>query len=320
MSIDVIKPGLCTTVQDAGRWGYQHLGVPVNGPMDVLAHSLANLLVGNLASCGTLEVTLQGPSLLFRTTTLLAIAGADLGAQLDGVPLPPGTAVKVQPGTLLSFAKRNHGARAYIAVGGGYMLPLVLGSSSTFRRGGLGGVNGRALLAGDVLQTRSSFRNLSRLQLQLQLPIALQPDPATMARSAIRVIPGREWQAFTEASQRALLSEPYRISNQSERMGYRLQGAPLALQAPLELLSEAVTFGTLQVPADGQPIVLMADRQTTGGYPKIAHVASVDLPLLAQRLPGEEVRFTLIAIEEAQRLAVERSRMITRLENDYAAH
>lgn len=310
MSIYVIKPGLCTTVQDAGRYGYQHLGVPVNGPMDSLAHSVANLLVGNLAACNTLEVTLQGPTLRFDSRCLLAIGGADLGARVDGVPLEPGRAVRVEAGTVLDFGPRLHGARAYIAVHGGYRLPAVLGSISTARGGGFGGVEGRMLQVGDRLPVASSFRNARAMA----IPRSLQPE---RAERPLRIIAGREWGFFSEAAQQLLVSEEYRIGNDSERMGYRLQGTALQLRQPLELLSEAVPFGAIQVPPSGQPIVLMADRQTTGGYPKIAHVASVDLPLLAQRLPGEAVRFRMVGLAEAQELAIERARLIAQLEKDY---
>lgn len=316
MSIKVIKPGLCTTVQDIGRSGYQHLGVPVNGPMDDLAHALANLLVGNKVSINTLEITVQGPTLLFQSRTIIALAGADLGAQLDGVPLPPGRAVKVQPGMLLTFGPRKYGARAYIAVTGGYVLPTVLGSSSTFMRGCYGGVEGRALMVGDVLRVGSTFRTVPRVH----IPWELQHDPVAMAHQTIRIVAGREWHHFTERAKLALVEEPYRITNESERMGYRLVGAALPLNAPLQLLSETVTFGTLQVPSNGQPIVLMADRQTTGGYPKIAHVLTVDLPLLAQRLPGDEVRFSLVEHPFAQKLAIQRARAIQRLETVYAGN
>lgn len=314
MSIHVIKPGLCTTVQDAGRLGYQHLGVPVNGPMDVLAHSLANLMVGNRASSNTLEITLQGPVLRFDSRCLLAICGADLGAELNGMPLPVEQAVKVGPGSVLTFGKRVYGTRAYLGVHGGFRVSDVLGSGSTFRRGGFGGVQGRELKVGDSLAIASSFRNVPRVY----LPAELHIDRARAGERFIRIVPGREWRFFSAHAQQALVGEPYRICNESDRMGYRLEGVPLELDAPLELLSETVTFGTLQVPPSGQPIVLMADRQTTGGYPKIAHVASVDLPLLAQRLPGEVVRFQMIELAKAQALAVRRARLIQSLENLHA--
>lgn len=307
MSIEVIKPGLCTTLQDRGRLGFQHLGIPANGPMDPLAHALANILVGNTGDCATLEITLQGPLLHFKAGCLVALAGADLGARLDDVPFAPGRAVRVAPGTLLSFGKRVSGARTYLAVHGGYQLPLVLGSISTNRRAGLGGVKGRPLVAGDLLPINSSFRNPPRLT----VPQGLWPFDSA---APIRIIPGREWAAFDAQAQRDLVEQRYRITNDSERMGYRLAGPSLQLKAPLELLSEAVTFGTLQVPPDGQPIILMADRQTTGGYPKIAHVASIDLPRLAQMLPGDALSFSVVDLGTAQQLAIQRARWVQALE------
>lgn len=314
MSLEILKPGLCTTFQDSGRSGYQHIGVPVNGAMDTLAQQLANLLVGNPLERGTLEMTLQGPTMRFDAGALIAIAGADLGARLDGVALAPNQALRVRPGAVLEFTQRQLGARAYLAVSGGFSVEPVLGSVSTYRRGAYAGVLGRALQAGDRLGFASSFRNPPRLV----LPGALTRSLAAEAQAPIHVIPGAEWQCFGEQARHDLLDAEYRIGNDSERMGYRLQGPALALREPLELLSAAVTFGTVQVPPSGQPIVLMADRQTTGGYPRIANVISVDLPLLAQRLPGECVRFQLTALEHAQRLAVHRARALQQLEREHA--
>ncbi|MCO8169371.1 biotin-dependent carboxyltransferase family protein [Pseudomonas sp. 21LCFQ02] len=314
MSLEVLKPGLCTTFQDAGRSGYQHIGVPVNGPMDAQAQQLANLLVGNRLDSGTLEMTLQGPVLRFDARALIALAGADLGARLNGQALLPNQAVVARPGALLEFGQRRFGARAYLAVAGGFIVEPILGSVSTYRRGAYAGVLGRALLAGDRLGFASSFRNAPRIV----LPAALTRSVEREAERAIRVIAGGEWQHFTEQARHNLLNSPYRIGNDSERMGYRLQGDPLTLEHPLELLSEAVSFGTLQVPPSGQPIVLMADRQTTGGYPRIANVISVDLPLLAQRLPGDAVRFELTTIQAAQSLAVKHARLLTQLEHAHA--
>lgn len=313
MSLEILKPGLCTTFQDAGRTGHQHIGVPVNGPMDALAQQLANLLVGNPLDCSTLEMTLQGPTLRFDTGALIAISGADLGAKLNGDALPPNRSVRATPGSILEFGQRKNGARAYLAIAGGFTVEKVLGSASTYRRGAYNGVLGRALLAGDRLGFASCFRNAPRVL----LPAALTRSIEREADAAIRVVAGREWDTFTEEARHNLLNGDYRIGNDSERMGYRLQGAELALAKPLELLSEAVTFGTVQVPPSGQPIVLMADRQTTGGYPRIANVISADLPLLAQRLPGEAVRFQLTTLEEAQRLAVKRARLLAQLEREH---
>ncbi|KAA8995772.1 biotin-dependent carboxyltransferase family protein [Affinibrenneria salicis] len=312
MGIQVIKPGLCTTIHDQGRYGYQHLGVPVSGPMDEVSHTLANLLVGNPRDCSTLEVTLLGPELLFQSRCLMAIAGADLSATLDGAAIKPGVAMRVEAGGILRFGQRISGARAYIAVHGGYLIPPVLGSRSTYCHGRFGGIAGRPLQAGDQIAIPSSFRNVLP---RLPPPQSLMVDRFPAA--PIRVIAGREWRYFSEEARQALTENDYQISSESERMGYRLIGDALSLREPLELLSEAVTFGTIQVPPSGQPILLMADRQTTGGYPKIAHVISVDLPLLAQRLPGETIHFALCDLHQAQMLRIERARLIDSLEEYY---
>jgi len=312
MTIKVIRPGLFSTFQDTGRVGFQHWGVPVNGAMDQDAHALANLLVGNPTTAATLEITLQGPVLCFQAQALIALAGADLGARLDGVALQPGHAVRIKPGAMLRFETREYGARAYLAVAGGYLLTPVMNSASTYSRGGFGGLSGRALQAGDVIPICSSFANPVRLNIPAGWRLGAPTRPAS-----IRVLPGREWADFTETARHDFLHEPYQLTAASDRMGYRLDGAALDLTQPRQLLSESVAFGTVQVPAGGQPIVLMADRQTTGGYPRIAQVASVDLPKLAQLLPGDEIRFSLIDLPTAQALFVARAHALERLE---AAH
>ena len=312
MTIKVIKPGMFSSFQDAGRTGFQHWGVPVNGAMDQDAHALANVLAGNPIAAATLEITIQGPVLCFQAKALIALAGADLGAHLDGVALKPGHATAVKPGAVLSFEKREYGARAYLAVNGGYLLEPVMDSASTYSRGGFGGWGGRALKAGDLIPISSSFANPVRVT----IPTGLLFSPLTQP-VCVRVLRGREWADFSDAARHDFLHEPYLMTAASDRMGYRLDGAPLALTQPRQLLSESVTFGTVQVPAGGQPIVLMADRQTTGGYPRIAQVASVDLPKLAQLMPGDEVRFSLIDLPTAQHLLVTRLRTLKKLE---AAH
>lgn len=313
MSIQVIKPGLCTMIHDQGRYGYQHLGVPVSGPMDEISHILANFLVGNPRNCCTLEVTLLGPALRFLSRSLIAIAGADLSATLDNVAITPGAARRAEAGSILRFGQRKYGARAYIAVHGGFMIPPVLESRSTCHHGHFGGLAGRPLQAGDHIAIPSSFKNA---QPHL-LPAELMASNNASTRP-IRVMPGREWQYFTPESQQAFSTHGYQIGSESERMGYRMNGEPLSLCKPLELLSEAVPFGTIQVPPNGQPILLMADHQTTGGYPKIAHVISVDLPRLAQCLPGDTLHFEWCTLQQAQALRIERARLIDSLESDYA--
>lgn len=311
MTLRVLKPGLACTFQDLGRSGFQHLGVPANGVMDENAHRLANLLVGNGAEQATLEITLQGPELVFQAGTVIALAGADLAATLDGQPLEPLRAVRVRSGAVLAFGKRVRGARAYLAVRNGYRLPTTLGSTSTYGRGAYGGFAGRALRSGDVIGIASGFANPPRVLLPRESALLGYED------GPIRVVAGRQWALFEPAAQARFLSSAYRIENDSERMGYRLKGEPIELIEPANLLSEAVVFGTVQVPPDGQPIVLMADRQTTGGYPKIASVISVDLPRLAQKLPGEEIRFEQVSLDRAQQLSLARSALFAELE---AAH
>ncbi|MHA7682918.1 5-oxoprolinase subunit C family protein [Cupriavidus sp. PET2-C1] len=303
MSIEVIKPGALSTFQDLGRNGYQQLGVPANGAMDERAHRLANALAGNAAAEATLEITLMGPTLLFHVPAVIAVCGADLDATLDGAPVPVNRAVPVAAGAVLAFGKRRGGLRAYLAAQGGFALTPVMGSCSTFVRGGYGGAAGKPLRKGDRIALRGGVAAPVR---DAALPVfpAFPADVLTAPDQPVRVVAGREWARFSDAARHALVSEPFRIGAQSDRMGYRLEGTPLALAVPGEMLSEAVAFGTIQVPPDGQPIVLMADRQTTGGYPKIAHVCAVDLPRLAQKMPGEAVRFALIDLQQAQRLAM----------------
>jgi urea carboxylase len=307
MSIEVLKPGALSTFQDLGRTGFQHSGVPVNGVMDERAHRIANWVVGNPPGEATLEMTLLGPSLRFECPAVIAICGAVLSATLDGVPLPIGEAAAVDAGAVLAFGRRTSGARAYLAVRGGFALAPVMGSVSTFVRGAYGGLEGRALRRGDRIGLR-----VTTAPAPATLREALPGFPARVLRgpeAPIRVVAGRHWSAFTAEAQRAFVARPYLVRAQSDRMGYRLEGEALPLARPLEIVSEPVSFGTVQVPPEGQPIVLMADCQTTGGYPKIGQVARVDLPRLAQRMPGETVRFAWVLLEEAQRLIAAQARV-----------
>ncbi|SAK90725.1 urea amidolyase-like protein [Caballeronia hypogeia] len=306
MSIEVVKPGALTTLQDLGRRGFQKLGVPVNGVMDERSHRLANALVGNVQSQGTLEVTLMGPTLRFTVDAVIAVTGADLDAKLNGEPLPRDRATAVSAGSELAFGKRRSGVRAYIAVRGGFNVDPVMGSASLFARGGYGGFAGRALAKGDVIRLNDASKaRTANIDGNLA---ALDRDVLADAEAPIRVIAGREWERFDAASQSAFQHEPFRMTPQSDRMGFRLEGPKLALTQACQMESEALGFGAIQVPADGNPIVLMADRQTTGGYPKIAQVCAVDLPRLAQKMPGESIRFSVIGIDEAQRLLLAQQR------------
>jgi antagonist of KipI len=317
MSLEVVKPGALSSFQDLGRWGYQRFGVPVNGVMDERAHRIANWLVGNPAGEATLEITLTGPTLKFRARAEIAICGADLAAAIDGHRVPHAARMVIDRGGVLSFGARGAaeqaGIRACIAVRGGYALDREMCSASTNVRGGYGGLHGAPLRKGALIKLRGATK---RTAPTARLPI-LSPEILRTADAPIRMVAGREAASFTDEARAVFAGADWRISNQSDRMGYRLQGPVLARSDKRELLSEGVGFGTVQVPPDGQPIVLMADRQTAGGYPRIAQVAWVDLPRIAQKGPGETLLFEWIELAEAQRLAVMQERIFERMEQDH---
>ncbi|WP_323055712.1 biotin-dependent carboxyltransferase family protein [Paucibacter sp. PLA-PC-4] len=305
IDIEVIKPGAQSQLQDLGRYGYQHLGVPVCGAMDEYSHRLANLLVGNHMDQATLEIVLMGPCLRFVAATQIAICGADLSATLDGEPMALNRRLDVPAGAVLAFGRRINGLRSYLAVRGGFSVATLMGSRSTFVRGGFGGHLGRALRKGDWLQA-ADFQPAGALP---DLPVVSTLPSAEI--TPLRVVLGEHWAGFTAEAQALFAENSYRISPQSDRMGYRLEGPALARSQPGELISEAVNFGSIQVPPDGQPIVLMAERQSTGGYPKIGHVISVDLPLLAQLAPQQALRFVPVSLETAQTLYLQREQQFS---------
>ncbi|XID93143.1 biotin-dependent carboxyltransferase family protein [Paenibacillaceae bacterium WGS1546] len=328
MAAIVIKPGLLTTIQDLGRFGAQKYGVVVGGAMDTFASRIANVLVGNAVGEAVLEMTVIGPVIQFETDTLIAICGGDFNPVVEGREVPQWRAVFVRAGRTLTFSHATAGTRCYLAIGGGINVPERMGSRSTYVRASLGGYQGRALTAGDRLELRRPDRKLlsalaagsgdmpfypaSPLVFQHLLP-NYSHDPT------IRVVEGVHYERFTEQSRQSLFLEPFKVTPQSDRMGYRLQGPELMLEEPMEMISESVTFGTVQVPPSGNPIVLMADRQTTGGYPKIAQVAAVDLPVMAQLAPGSTVRFSPIALAEAQLLLLQ-ERHIRQLQRGILIH
>ncbi|WP_454739354.1 5-oxoprolinase subunit C family protein [Cupriavidus necator] len=304
----VDRPGMLSVLQDGGRYGYQRFGVPVNGAMDEWSHRVANVLVGNDPEAAALEITLTGPTVRFAQDTLIALTGADMGATIGGVRVPTHRAVMVRHDVPIVFGACKRGARAYLAVRGGFAPEPVLGSRSTNLRAAFGGVAGRALRAGDRIGVASPYREMlpvARMMVQSAMACVAAPPPcndlASEIPEAVRFLPGPQWERFTPQSRKQFEQAAFTVSNQSDRMGYRLEGPPLALSAPLEMVSEAVSFGTVQVPPSGAPIVLMADRQSVGGYPKIAYVISADLPALAQATPGTALRFRAVTPDIAQR-------------------
>ncbi|MFN8991656.1 MAG: biotin-dependent carboxyltransferase family protein [Betaproteobacteria bacterium] len=323
MSLRVERAGLLTTVQDLGRHGFQHLGVMVNGAMDELSHRMANALVGNAEDDATLELTLSGPTLRLGCDAVIAVCGADMDARVDGQPLPSWRPARVPAGARLEFGRATRGARAYLAMAGGFDLPPVMGSRSTAQRGGFGGFRGRALRRGDVIPLRSPeeahtprwVRLLSRARRGVAYPswsVAHTEVPMPREGQVIRAVPGRHWQIFTLKTREQFAGVPYRVLLDSDRMGYRLEGLALAAPRGGDVLSEGMATGAVQVPPSGQPIVLMADRATTGGYPVLAVVAAVDLPLMAQLAPGDQLRFELITVLESHALLAARERQLAR--------
>lgn len=312
MTLRIVQQGLLTTIQDMGRRGAQHLGVPVSGAMDPLALRVANLLVGNDEEAAGIEMTIIGAGITFEDDALVALGGADLQAMLDGVPVPAWHAAFASRGATLTFRGAATGCHTALAVAGGLDVPRVLGSRSTSPRASLGGLEGRPLRGGDMVPVCADRSDTSqRLMAALQrsadrgTPVARWGLTANVREwyrpgQSIRVVEGSHTALLDDGSRERFYSQAFRVSTQSDRMGYRLTGVPLSLTRPLELLSEGVTTGTIQLPPGGDPIVLLADRQTIGGYPRIAHVASVDLPALAQRRPGEAVRFMPWTVEDAR--------------------
>ena len=304
-ALHILKPGLLTTVQDLGRYGHQASGVPVAGPMDTFSHRLANQLAGNSIDAATLEVTLIGPDLIVEADTTMAIAGGQFEVTCDDRPLASGTSFSVTRGQRVKFGRLVEGARAYLAVAGGIQTPPVLGSRATHLVSHMGGFNGRALRAGDrvpIVNARPT--RPQRKSTGLTLP--------TKGRALLRVMAGPQDRWFQADALRAIASVSFRISPQSNRMGYRLQGPPLVRAREDELISEPVGIGAIQVPAAGEPILLMADRQTAGGYPKIGYVISADLPIAGQLAPGDFIEFHVCTHQEAVAALISRERQLLR--------
>ncbi|WP_276354746.1 5-oxoprolinase subunit PxpB [Cohnella caldifontis] len=321
----VSAPGMLTTVQDSGRFGWRARGVSAGGGMDSVSLRLANALAGNAEGAAVLEMTLLGPSFRLERDLLIAVCGAEFDARIDGEPFPSHRPVWARKGSVLTFGRAIRGCRGYLAVAGGIDVPAVLGSRGTDLRSGFGGYRGRALAAGDGLQNGRpspwSERLAGRLREQADqegkawaaVPWRIRPGALAGVTEAdgvresgsggrrvtLRVVPGAEGETFGDEAWRSFLTEDYRVEAASDRMGVRLAGPALIRERSEELASHGVAPGTVQVPPDGKPIVLAADCQPTGGYPKIAHVIGADLPLLAQCVPGDLVGFDLVGHDEA---------------------
>jgi antagonist of KipI len=292
-SISVVRSGMLTTIQDLGRWGFQAHGVPVAGPMDEYSHALANLLVGNPPTAAALEVTLIGPELEANGEVTCALAGAAFALTAGDLGMPLHRAFTLRPGERLRFGARSAGARATLAVRGGIDVPSVFESRATSLVSRMGPFGGRALKAGDVL----AIGPVTTPETTGGAGHAPLPLPEGGAR--LRVVVGPQQQFFTPVAYQTLFGSRYIVTPASNRMGYRLEGAPLEHAGRADILSDATPLGSIQVPASGQPILLMADRQTTGGYPKIGVVIGADLPLAGQLAPGDWLEFAPCTREDA---------------------
>jgi len=339
MTVRVVRSGLLCTVQDLGRPGLQHLAIVPGGAIDAPSHRIANALVGNDEAAATLEFALAGPELEFARDALVALHGARFDARIDGAPLPLSRPVFVPAGARVRVGRATGGAFGYLAVAGGIAVPPVLGSRSTALAGAFGGLRGRALAAGDELPLADDAHDLARARCARLTGRGAQRAVGTAAASSVRwsapaltvpatdplvvrIVDGVHAELFDPASRAALLAERWRVTPESNRMGYRLSGPKLGLVEPREIVSQPVCFGTVQVPAGGQPIVLMADRQTTGGYPRIAEVIAADVPRLAQATPGVTAvhfeRATLDSADEAREALARRVKeLIERLRWEY---
>lgn len=294
--IRIHNPGFLTSVQDLGRFGFQQFGMPVAGSMDRYSMQLANSLLGNNAGEACLEATFLGPEIEFKSTALIAVCGGEIPLMLNNREAEMNSSLSVTTGDVLSFGVMKSGCRLYIAFSGGIDVPVIMGSKSTYLPAKIGGFQGRALQAGDELNIGNFPKDFKIRSLKFDdlLPIKTKQN--------IRFIVGTEINKFTIEGISTFLNSEYTVSQQYDRMGYRFQGPKIEHKEDADIISSAICNGAIQVPASGEPIIMLADRQTIGGYTKIANVISVDLPLLGQMKAGDKIRFSEVRLNEAQDL------------------
>jgi antagonist of KipI len=328
MSLRIIKTGISTTLQDAGRPGYQAAGVPVSGAMDKVSMRLANLLCGNDPGEVVLETTLHGGEWLVEEEQLMAFCGAGCTLLINNIPAPFYRVIRVKASSLLSLKPSASGCRSYLAVAGGFTAKTDLKSRSTYTPAALGGYHGRALKAGDLVEWG---QEKSKLSLEIMLSLAYGGNDFAVAKwgidfnrkgveidKTIRVFSGPEWDWFDEHTKTKLYRNSFGVTNQSNRMGYRLSGPSFILAKKKELISTAVCMGTIQVTHEGSLVMLMADAQTTGGYPRLVMTAAVDLPACAQLRPGDRIHFREISMNTAEELYLEKETLLRQIQASIA--
>ena len=311
MGIRVLKAGMLTTVQDLGRTGYQSQGFSVAGVMDVRSFKIANLLLDNPENEAVLEFTLIGPTLQFTSETIIAITGGDFTPTINGEPVPMYEAVYVNRGDILKFGSARTGSRGYIAFSSYLDVPVVMGSRCTNLKSKIGGFKGRKLKDEDYI----GFR-MKRRYLPYFLSRKLKPDDFSAESEMLRVILGPQDERFSKQGIDTFLSQEYTVTSDFDRMGCRLEGPFIAAKNTTDMISDGIAYGSVQVPSHGKPIILLSDRQTTGGYPKIATVASVDIPKLVQRKTDHRIRFSAISVQEAQKLYREEEKAYEKMRSE----
>lgn len=308
MGFTVENPGILTTVQDSGRYGREQFGMSPAGPMDELSFIVANLLVGNREGESALECTVMGPTLIFQEETVIALTGADMAPRLNGEDCPLYRSVAVKAGDALQLGAVKAGCRSYIAFAGGIDVPLVMGSCSTALKNQVGGFRGRRLHRGDTIPLGRPARPLTALAGRSA------PTPPPQGREVIlRVILGPQDDRFTEEGIKTFLGQPYTVGKDFDRMGCRLEGPAIAHKTDCNIISDGMVTGAVQVPGSGQPIIMLAERQTVGGYTKIASVISADLPVIGQCKAGDMVRFRAVSLAEAHALCRARRKALDTL-------
>jgi antagonist of KipI len=303
-TIQVQAPGLLTTVQDLGRPGFGPIGVSPSGAADPVSLRLGNRLVANEEIAAGLEMTLLGGTFVFPEGAILALTGSDFGATLDNVPLDLGTSAEAQPGQVVRVGATTSGARCYLCVQGGIIVTPFLGSASTHILSGLGGFQGRPLRKADIVRVGPARKPFCKRS------IASQAWESLSHRKVLRVTPGPQVEWFSESSQDSFYATTYRVGEQSNRMGLRLEGPAVSQRGPSQMITEGVSLGAIQVPTAGSPIILFVEQQTTGGYPKIANVISADLHRLGQLRPRDEVRFERVTFGAARALLIEQEKLL----------
>lgn len=294
MGIIFQNGGLLTTIQDAGRLGYQRFGLGVSGAVDVHAYIYANILAGNRKNEAVLEVTLIGPTIEFTSATVIAITGGDLSPKINGVPCDMYRALRIEKGDMLTFGTPKTGCRAYIAFAGGLAITPVMGSRSTYIKAHLGGYEGRKLQTGDEIAFRNPFFRPANIGRRRMTPDVFRGS------YTVRVLMGPQEDRFTRKGIDTFLNSPYTVSNEFDRMGYRLNGPKIEHVTDGNIITDGIVFGAIQVPDGGEPIIMLSDRQTTGGYAKIGSVINVDMPMVAQCKAGDTIRFVETDIDTAQ--------------------